>query len=178
MLTQPGVLPAEPLYVDVSDNAPWDPDSRVVPGEASPTWPPRSTANPNPNWPAKICANNADSGDYAAPRSPDSRVLTVIARRGSGNRHHATTRSDAPATRSGPPATRSGAPTQPGRSATAGARSRRDIAGTGPAAGRAEPSTKLLAATRSRGRRSERHDRRCRCRRMTTAKIVNAGAGV
>ena len=25
MLTQPGVLAAEPLYVDVSDDAPWDP---------------------------------------------------------------------------------------------------------------------------------------------------------
>ena len=25
MLTQPGVLPAEPLYVDVSEDAPWDP---------------------------------------------------------------------------------------------------------------------------------------------------------
>ena len=25
MLTEPGVLPAEPLYVDVSGDAPWDP---------------------------------------------------------------------------------------------------------------------------------------------------------
>ena len=29
MLTQPGVLPTEPFYVDVSDDAPWDPDAPV-----------------------------------------------------------------------------------------------------------------------------------------------------
>ncbi|MDT5329637.1 MAG: hypothetical protein QOF31_934, partial [Mycobacterium sp.] len=29
VLTQPGVLPAEPLYVDVCDNAPWDPNTAL-----------------------------------------------------------------------------------------------------------------------------------------------------
>ena len=29
MLTEPGVLAAEPLYVDVSDDAPWDPADTV-----------------------------------------------------------------------------------------------------------------------------------------------------
>ena len=29
VLTEPGVLPAEPLYVDVSDDAPWDPDAAL-----------------------------------------------------------------------------------------------------------------------------------------------------
>ena len=33
MLTQPGVLVAEPFYVDVSDDAPWDPAGSAVPGE-------------------------------------------------------------------------------------------------------------------------------------------------
>src|SRR6476659_182938 len=57
VLTQPGVLPTEPLYVDVSDDAPWNPPQRCS-GRWSPIWPPPSTANPNTNWPARICASN------------------------------------------------------------------------------------------------------------------------
>ncbi len=67
VLTQPGALPAEPLYVDVSDDAPGI-RTRRCSGRRSPTWPPRSTANRNPNWRAKTCANNAAFRGYAAPR--------------------------------------------------------------------------------------------------------------
>ena len=34
VLTEPGLLPAEPLYVDVSGDAPWDPAAPIFRGEA------------------------------------------------------------------------------------------------------------------------------------------------
>ena len=68
VLTEPGVLAAEPLHVDVSGDAPWDP---LAPTSAtrSPTWPPPSTANPSTNWPAMMCASSAGSAACGAPRS-------------------------------------------------------------------------------------------------------------
>jgi MTH538 TIR-like domain (DUF1863) len=69
VLTRPGVLVAEPLYVDVGEDAPWDPEAALF-REKVTDLAARSTANPNPNWPARICANNAASGACAAPRSP------------------------------------------------------------------------------------------------------------
>ena len=52
ILTQPGALATEPLYVDVSDDAPWDPGAAAF-REKVTTWPPRSTANAKASWPAK-----------------------------------------------------------------------------------------------------------------------------
>ena len=67
-LKEPGVLPTEPLYVDVSGDAPWDPHAPRS-GTRSPTWPPPSTENPSTNWPATTCASSAGSAACAAPRS-------------------------------------------------------------------------------------------------------------
>jgi TIR domain len=64
VLTAVGSLPTEPLYVDVSDDTPWDVSDKVF-RRRSPTWPRRFTANPNMNWPARICVNNAAFGGCA-----------------------------------------------------------------------------------------------------------------
>ena len=67
VLTEQGVLAAEPLYVDVSSDAPWTRRHRSS-GTRSPTWPHPSMANPSTNWPARTCASSAGSAGYAAPR--------------------------------------------------------------------------------------------------------------
>ena len=69
VLTEPGVLAAEPLYVDVSGDAPWDPAGTDVSATKSPTWPPRSMASPSTNWPARMCASSAASAACGVPRS-------------------------------------------------------------------------------------------------------------
>ena len=48
VLTEPGVLAAEPLHVDISGDAPWDLQPPVS-ATRSPTWPPRFTASPSTN---------------------------------------------------------------------------------------------------------------------------------
>ena len=59
------------LYVDVSEDAPWDADAALF-REKVTDWPPRYTANPNTNWAARIYASTADFAACAAPPSPGS----------------------------------------------------------------------------------------------------------
>ena len=68
VLTEPKVLPTEPLYVDVSGDAPWDARHRRS-GTRSLTWPPPSTENPSTNSPAMMSASSAAFGAFAAAPS-------------------------------------------------------------------------------------------------------------
>ena len=69
VLTAVGSLPTEPLYVDVSDDAPWDVSDKVFREKVTDLAAP-IPANPNMNWPARICVSNAASGGCAVSPSP------------------------------------------------------------------------------------------------------------
>ena len=69
VLTRPGVLATEPLYVDVSENAPWDPAEPMFREKVTDLAAPIH-GKPSTNWPARICASNGSSAGCGAPPSP------------------------------------------------------------------------------------------------------------
>jgi MTH538 TIR-like domain (DUF1863) len=69
VLTEPGVFPGEPLYVDVTGDARWDPQAPTFRDKVTDLAVP-STENPSTNWPAMTCASSADSAAYGASPSP------------------------------------------------------------------------------------------------------------
>ncbi len=69
VLLEPGVLPAEPLFIDVSQDARGITGVRRF-GRSSPRWRRRSTASPKTSWPAMICVSSGGFVDYAPRRSP------------------------------------------------------------------------------------------------------------
>ena len=153
VLTQPGALPAEPFYVDVSDDAPWDPDAPLFREKVT------DLAAPIHGKPKSELASE-DLREQRRIRGLRRAaiaglvVLTVVALGGRvGDLAMAHRRW---------PATRSHPPTQPGRDQSAGRhRAEADRPSEGHAGGAAGWGRARLAADPRCG--EPRRPRRCGC---------------
>ena len=99
VLTEPGVLAAEPLYVDVSADAPWDPQAPMFRDKVT------DLAAPIHGKPKYELASDDVREQRRFRRLRRAAIvglvmLTVIARRRGSDRGRATTRSDTPTQRS------------------------------------------------------------------------------